>query len=1177
MQDSPGFRMHRQAVLKPATRGDDEGRQVKVYDRPVPIIKNDKAGTDSLTRRRPSRLSISSKFGIPLTTITILLVIIGSLAVLEFYRFHASFSEVSSRSLPRITHSAHLTTLNNHLLYKTERLAAAHSQAGRERAWTDITAQLQAIDQEYKKVSNFDEAGLPTSWLAILKTTLTELNTIIKTKLQVEKKAEEKLRSLLLLEKDLLMSGRILIPADSERDRSLVTEWFRSTLDITARAAEMIFLSTIFDASHYEKSIKARIIALKDIIDELPFEQKSMIGQLQSELLRTVVGPEGITQLALEKIRIEDISVSKSNFAANLVEEIEQAGTSFFLELNVKTQSEVQELSARTISRVRLLGLLTLIAIIIAVIIFIYFRVDLLGRLIALNESVLKKVKGEECTISCRGEDEISDIGHSVNYFVSELNSAKLKAESANQAKSDFLAHMSHEIRTPLNAIIGFCTLAIQEEPPGETRNYLKRIEYSSQLLLSIINDILDFSKIEAGVVDIENIEFSLEQLMTRVLGTISMKCEEKGIAFILDIAKETPDTLEGDPLRLEQILSNLLTNAVKFTDSGQISLTVEPKAYQSDSTRFSLRFTVADTGIGMSDTQLEQLFQPFVQADSSITRRYGGTGLGMTITKLLVEKLNGSIKVESRQNSGTTVTLNMPFTLAAAHEEDNDMHSFEGLRVLSIDELHERNSILVRQLENLGADVTACSNIADAALALAHSSNGPPYQLIIGERALINAGKASLLSALQPAEDGNNIPCLVLISSTSPTLKEASYAPITKIAHVFRPLTRETLLREISGLLKSEKTAPGRSAEPNHTDNGMLRLAGKEILLVEDNFINQQVAQKVLENEGLSVTIANNGKEALELLSREHTPPCDLILMDIQMPEMDGYTTTRTIRMMDNQAIANLPIIAMTAYAMQEDYQKCLDAGMDGYVSKPFDVQELFSILNHFLNNRKEDRVTEKIILKHKNNQPDNRKTQAIMDYNAGLMRASGNMEQYRSQLSAFLEMYETLSETLAQPVKKENITSIIQALKGTAKKLGANDLTARATEVESAATELSTSDLQPLFDKLRQSLQSTCEEIRQWLLHFASGGTEKSSDTERHESSTEVSLEQLFLFLQKQDSRADNELSSLKEALSPAADMKAIESIHEKIRNLNYSEAIDDLSEWLKKHRSESCYRKQ
>ena len=1135
------------------------------------ITENDNPRKNALSPRRPSRLSILSKIGIPLTIIAVLLVIIGSLAVFEFFRFHASFSDISTRSLPQITRNARLTTLHNQLLYMTERLAGADSQVERRLAWTDITEQLKIIDQFYLESEDSDETSLPASQLGILKSTLTELNSIIDKRLEIEEKATQKLKTLLQLEKDLLISGRVLIPTDSEKDRTLVTEWFRNTLDISGKAADMFFLGNLYDASHYENAIKLKIVTLKEIVSKFPVEQKIMIEQLQSKLLGTVSGPEGITQLALEKIRIEGSSIGKSNFAGSLVEEIGHNGTSYFLELNIKMQAEVRELSERTTNRVRLLGLLTIAAIVIAIIVFFYFRIALLGRLIELNESVLKKVDGQDCEISCRGADEISDIAHSVNYFISELNNAKLKAESANQAKSNFLAHMSHEIRTPLNAIIGFCSLAIREEPPGETRNYLKKIEYSSQLLLSIINDILDFSKIEAGAMSIENIEFSLERQLSRILSGINMKCEEKGVSFILNIARETPDTLVGDPLRLGQILANLLTNAVKFTDSGQISLTVQPEQNQPEGDDLYLQFTVTDTGIGMSRTQLEQLFQPFTQADSSITRRYGGTGLGMTITKLLIEQLNGSIAVESSENEGTTVILRMPFSLAAVRKEYPDSQIFAGLRIVSIDEIRERNIILMRQLENLGAEVTLVSSIAEASAILVNSPEDSPCQLIIGERALINKDWESLLPALERAESPEHVPALMLISSNSPTLKEKNYFPIRRLAHIFRPLTRESLYREISNLLTIGATEEAPQSEQCLADTSTHKLAGKDILLVEDNFINQQVAQKVLENEGIRVTIACNGKEAIEILSREPTPPCDLILMDVQMPEMDGHTTTREIRMMDNHSVSSLPIIAMTAYAMQEDYQKCLDAGMNGYVSKPIDMQELFSTLNRFLTTRTDEAIITNFVPEQNNNTTGDRETQVKIDFDAGLSRTSCNMKQYRDQLFTFLETCDQVLEKLASQLKKEDIVLTIQTLKKSAGNLGANTLVGEAAQFETAAEELSGVDLQTLVDRVMHSIQNTCTEIKQWLLHTDTGGTEKSSRTDQRGSTAETSLERLFQFLRKQDSRADNEISSFKKALGINAGMEGLEAIHEKVQNLNYSGALDDLLEWLKKHRSD------
>ena len=758
------------------------------------------------------RISILSKVGTPLSIIGLLVIVIGSLAVFEFYQFSSSFSDFSTRTIPHITSSARLSSLLNQLLYKTERLARARSQAERRIATDNINRQFAVIEGLSFDMAHSFKADPPTSHLDLLRNTLTELDRYIDRKLVMEKKTEDAIGKLLGTEKNLIVSGRMILSDVSEQDNQILTKWFRLTLEIMKKTFEITNQDSLYDAKYIKTQLEEQVSRLEELTDNLSENNKVLIEQLQSELLSSVQGPDSLVAMAITKIEISSSTIGKSNFAASLVEEIGYAGSSYFLAMNEAAQHNIEDISDRLTNRVQLLGSLTILAVFIAIIVFIYFRVALIGRLMDVNSAVLARIAGKDVAIKQAGNDEISDIARSINYFITELSNAKTNAEEANKAKSKFLAHMSHEIRTPLNAIIGFCGIAINEDPPAEIRSYLEKIDYSSQSLLAIINDILDFSKIEAGALAIERISFSLEEQLEKLLVAINMRCEEKGLNFTLDLDPRIPPTLSGDPFRLGQILSNLLTNAVKFTRRGEVSLSVN--LARNPTKAVTLEFTVTDTGIGMTEEQMNKLFNPFVQADSSITRRYGGTGLGMTITKLLVEKLHGTIKIESKVDKGTRVFFAMPFSNPAS------------------------------------------------------------------------SGVQALASG--PGQAGSS---------------------------------KQDLLK---------------------------RLAQKHILLVEDNFINQQVAQKVLENEGIRVSVAENGREALDCL-KEENHGFDLIFMDVQMPEMDGYTTTMKIREMDSNAAA-LPIIAMTAHAMPEDYRKCLDAGMNGFVSKPIDLDELFSILIRFL-----------------------------------------------------------------------------------------------------------------------------------------------------------------------------------------------------------------------------------
>ena len=892
------------------------------------------------------RISIVSKIGTPLTIIALLLIIIASMAGYEFYRFRLSFSTFSEQTLPQVTVSAHLTALLNQLLFQTERLAGANSQVERRLAWNDINEQFKTIEIFYADLTENSKKSFPISHLELLKSTLTELNQYIEKRISFKKQLEIARRKLMSLERNLLFSIHEIVRLGTKADQTIMTDWIRSFQEIKDKAFEMIFFDNLYKARNAESHILQQLSLFDKLAADLSETSKMAVEPFMQELTSLVSGPGGIVHLAIEQITITSSTTGKSNFASSLVEEVSHAGTAHFMEMNIMTQRIIKNLSKRTTNRVKLLTILTITALIIAIIVFIYFRLALIGRLIRLNQTVMDKVAGRDVEIDCDGNDEISDIARSVHYFTSELEEAKARAEEANKAKSSFLAHMSHEIRTPLNAVIGFCALGLKEDTSDEIRNYFNKIEYSSQALLAIINEILDFSKIEAGALTLENIAFSLEEQMEQVVNVIGMKCDEKNVDFMLNMAPDTPDNLIGDPLRLGQILSNLLTNAVKFTNHGRIELLI--LHIESTKTSATIRFIVSDTGIGMTQKQKERLFSPFVQADSSITRRYGGTGLGMTITRMLTEKLNGTIDVKSEKDRGTTISLTIPFALSSQNSSIIEPEELKGVRIIIITEHADIAENITRQTQGLGCETVMLPDIQHALQNIERQSHTGSTTLLLTDRSTFNTHRVLLREVLgDNTAQHPKIGLIVLASTTAKTLPIERAVPPAFVC-LRQPPTKGKLLRAIKTILDGEDDPKNREKQTDLVNKKNI-LSGKRILLVEDNLINQQIAQKILENEEMRVTIAEHGMEALNLLNAKNAN-FDLVLMDIQMPVMDGYTATAEIRSMKYNKRAEIPIIAMTAHAMSEDYKKCIEVGMNGYVSKPIDLDELFSTLARHL-----------------------------------------------------------------------------------------------------------------------------------------------------------------------------------------------------------------------------------
>jgi len=523
-----------------------------------------------------------------------------------------------------------------------------------------------------------------------------------------------------------------------------------------------------------------------------------------------------------------------------------------------------------------------------------------------------------------------------------QLAEAKEQAETASRTKGEFLANMSHEIRTPLNAIIGLSYLATRGEAPPRARDYLEKIKSAAQALLGIVNDILDVSKIEAGKLTLERTAFSLDEVMGHLADVIGHKASEKGLELLFSVPRELPQELYGDPLRLGQILLNLASNAVKFTDKGQIVVAVEEA--RRDERRVWLEFSVRDSGIGMTREQLGRLFQAFSQADSSTTRKYGGTGLGLSISRSLVEKMGGQVEVTSEAGQGSVFSFCVPFELgSAAPISAPGLASLAGLRVLAADDSGTSRAIIMACLQSFKFDAEAVSSGRAALAALRQAAaERRPFRVLLLDWRMPDLGGEELVREiralkLQPA------PALIVVSGHTREELATRAEALDLEGVVNKPFNASFLLDTI---LQAVGAGEGMPVLPPPDEAPALqpgRLAGSRVLVVEDNPMNQQVVRELLERAGAAVTLADNGREALAHVgARDY----DLILMDLQMPEVGGIEAAETLR----AGGCAVPIVAMTASAMPDDEQRCLDAGMNDYLSKPINLERLSAVLERFL-----------------------------------------------------------------------------------------------------------------------------------------------------------------------------------------------------------------------------------
>ncbi|MBU3914193.1 response regulator, partial [bacterium] len=750
-----------------------------------------------------------------------------------------------------------------------------------------------------------------------------------------------------------------------------------------------------------------------------------------------------------------------------------------------------------------------------------------------------------------------------------------------------FLANMSHEIRTPMNGVITAADLALSQELSPKVEKYLKIIHSSGYSLLGIINDILDFSKIEAGKIDLEKRKFRLRDLLNSIGDLFIARIFEKGIEMLIDFDPGTPNFLIGDPLRIQQIITNLVGNAIKFTEKGGI-ISIGVSEFESSPDWVNLRFFVRDTGMGISEDNIHCLFNPFTQADASTTRKFGGTGLGLSISKQLVELMGGQIRVESELGKGTTFyfTLRLEKQPGAQEKDLIVPKAAAGLSVLVIDDTAGSRVLMKKILESFGYTTELAATGIEALDKIKNKQNqGKQFDMIIMD--WLMPGLDGIETSIKIRHDlGLKIPIIMATAFGRNREKEkAQKAQVN--AFLTKPISASSIFDAIMDIFGEGVIKEIKEEKDITTLNTIYkkRLQGRRVLLVEDNLTNQEIASAVLNEIGVLVAIANNGKEAVDAVCQPEICPYDAVLMDIQMPEMDGYDATKNIRM--DPRYDSLPIIAMTAHAMKGDEEKCLAAGMSAYVSKPINQEKLFHTLSMFLKPstyssltgelKPEDILEEKPQEKtpmetpatYENNTEELPTTLPGIDLQKAMKMLGISDSAFKRILLGFLRNNNDSERILRETFDKKDwaaLKEIAHSLKGSGGNVGADDLRQMAHDLEMASKN---GEITPPGEELVERVVTALNLVLQSLQMLAD--TEEIIDSEK-KNRTLDSLQLTTIFKQlaeaidvAQPKKIEESFAAIKKQLGA----EAVLQLENQLDCFEYDEALETLGKIAEKNK--------